>query len=118
MFKVSRIRELNVLQEKFEDRPYTMPPIYANKEAENQLDLILDFSIKVAPYIYDLFGDKEISHISDNMIRLSMKHVDEEWLYHCLMFFGDQVTVIKPDSVKKELRTRHEAAYKKMDSAT
>lgn len=52
------------------------------------------------------------------MIRLSMKHVDEEWLYHCLMFFGDQVTVITPDSVKKELRARHKAAYKKMDVAT
>ncbi|WP_162610257.1 helix-turn-helix transcriptional regulator [Lachnoclostridium sp. An118] len=118
MFKVSRIRELNVLQEKFEDRPYTLPPIYTNTAAENQIDLTLDFSIQAAPYIYDLFGDKDISRISDNKIRLSMKHVDEEWLYHCLMFFGDQVTVIAPDCVKKELRERHKAAYKKMDAGT
>jgi len=114
MFKISRIRELKVLFEKSETVPNTLPVIQQNNNNEKMIHLVLDFSINVAPYIYDLFGDKEIVHISSDTIRLRMEHKDEEWLYRCLMFFGSQVTVVEPDTVKKELKARHKTAFEKM----
>lgn len=114
MFKISRVRNLKLLEKQFDDEYFEVPQLNNKDTTENMLHLELEFSIDVAPYVYDLFDQKNIKHVSKDIIQLSLDHKNEEWLYNCLMFFGNKVTVIEPESVKCELILRHKRAYEHM----
>ena len=108
VFKISRIKNLNILEEHFSRVIDEKVSIRINPEAHGTVTpLELLFSAEVAYRLYDILDDNTIKKEND-FIRVSLSVYEDEWMYEFLMSFGDKVTVIKPIHIKIELVRRHE----------
>ncbi len=108
IFKITRIIEINQLNETFEPLEYPL------KEESPQIKydtIVLRFSIKMAYRIYDEFETKNVKRVDNNSYEVSAKMPIDDWLVGYLLSFGTQVTVIEPSYLKKILSVEAQKIY-------
>jgi len=110
LFRVSRIKNA-VLMDKHFNRPLEeMGEIWAKPDSYGPLiKLILHFKPQVAYRLYDILDEDAIKKDGE-IFKVNVTLPEDNWLYEFLMSFGENVTVIEPECVKKELLARHERA--------
>jgi len=110
LFRVSRIKNA-VLTDKYFNRTLEeIGEIWARPESYGPLiKLILHFKPQVAYRLYDIL-DEDVINKDGEIFKVNVTLSDDDWLYEFLMSFGENVTVVEPDCVKKELLARHERA--------
>ncbi len=108
IFKITRIIEINQLNETFEPLEYPL------KEESPQIKydtIVLRFPIKMAYRIYDEFETKNVKRVDNNSYEVSAKMPIDDWLVGYLLSFGTQVTVIEPSYLKKILSVEAQKIY-------
>ena len=110
LFRVSRIKNAVLTDKHFNRTHEKMGEIWAKPESYGPLiKLILHFKPQVAYRLYDILDEDAIKKDGE-IFKVNVTLPEDNWLYEFLMSFGENVTVIEPDCVKKELLARHERA--------
>lgn len=135
LFRLSRIRELEMTAEYFESIPKELSSelletVSLNKDtlpklAEESLseaapaktariiEMELSFVQKDAYRVYDIFDESMITTAEDRLI-VKAAMPEDEWLYGFLMSFGHRLTVLSPAYLSDELIRRFQAALEHM----
>lgn len=112
LFRLSRIKNLILTEVYFERKTdtYQYHPVFPMpEEIGNLIDLELEFTLDVGYRLFDTLDDTAITkHENGYTVKLTLP--ENNWLYGFLMSFGDKVTIIRPDSVRQTLITKHKAA--------
>ena len=109
LFKVNRIVELTLLDERFSDLPDDIPPLEQDSlEAMPLMTLKLRFSPAAAFRVYDEFDRAMVEHQPDGSMLVSTRFPKDGWVMSYLHSFGTEVEILEPLSLRAEV-----AAYAK-----
>lgn len=113
IFRLSRIRELEVTNRHFEDIQDDdlsfLPP------AADMIETELMFAKETAHRVYDIFDETMITAAEEYLIVKATMPKDE-WLYSFLMSFGDRLTILSPMHLKDELKKRFKTAFEHFEN--
>lgn len=105
-FKLRRIKELELLDERFER---TAPAKIFGDETVFQDDFVtitLKLSKEMAYRVYDEFSQYEVLADGSFCAKLSMPRGD--WVYHYLATFGEYCEILEPEDIRREVREKLE----------
>lgn len=110
-FKLSRIKNLEVLPEGFEE---DFEGLILEKEipAEDLLLLKIKFDRSAAFRVYDELG-REIREDEDGSLHAEIRLPDDGSLYHYIFSFGDSAEVLEPKEVRARIKEMAERILKK-----
>lgn len=111
LFRLSRIRNLKILDIVFDDSKYqsineeAFYKILSNLKDSTLFDLVeLEFSKNIKSKVYDTFSEEVITELEDKLIVKKNMPIDD-WFIGLILSFRGEVKVIKPlalkDSIKK-----------------
>lgn len=113
IFKLSRIGELEVLEETFTPRELDDIVLGAWENIENRISSIkLLVHESLRDRITDLCGEKNIEEYGDNKLLVNFPFVDDDLGYRLLLSFGDKCECLEPANVREELMRRIENMLK------
>lgn len=110
-FRISRLKELEVLAESFQPKP-PGPKIEAKAFSQPHLPLKLCFQAKAVTRLYDYFDESVISQNADGRFTLTVALPDNEWVYGYILSFGSLVEVLEPEHVRTAIAERMRQALK------
>jgi predicted DNA-binding transcriptional regulator YafY len=101
-FRLSRIKDLQVLSEVFEHR--LIPPEDLNYRWERSnrpesITLVLLFQPKAKAKVQDYYSSDKIAIQPDGTLLVRAMQPEEPWLYGLLLSFGADVKILEPQSV-------------------
>jgi predicted DNA-binding transcriptional regulator YafY len=102
LFKISRIVEMTVLEERFGELPDELPPLEQSgfgMPAMQEVHLL--FSPAVAFRVYDEFERGVIAQQADGTLRVDVAMPQDVWVTSYLLSFGTELTVLAPDSLRE-----------------
>lgn len=108
LFKLVRIRDLVVEQEKFEPIEIAMPQLPWNNEwgtPEKNERIVLRFSHQAKHLAEEWFGIEELSADDKGGYVVVTYFAEDQWLYGFILSFGDQVEVLEPPHLRKKIGT-------------
>lgn len=101
VFRVSRIKNVVVTEERFEKRPVSdeeSQVIQSDKYA--CVDLHLRFSGKMLHRLYDDFDEDCVTKNADGSYDVRVSFPENEWVYGFILSFGHYVEVISPQRIR------------------
>lgn len=110
LFKISRIVEMTVLDERFGDLPDDIPPLEQSIYAMPQMQPVsLLFSHAVAFRVYDEFERSVIIQQPDGKLLVKVQLPQDGWVVSYLLSFGTEVSVLEPPELRTQLAAHAEA---------
>lgn len=110
-FRLSRITQLELLKETYESKQFDKQE---NKMHESNEYYEFIFSEKSAYRAYDTFAKSAISDCDEGVcVKVNMPV--NYWIYSFLLSLGNEVKVIEPKYIKKELLQLHKNIIRKME---
>lgn len=116
LFKVLRMKRVNVLDETFEPRDseeteHIPEDARLTKEGEtalidDSLEIILWIDKREAYRIYDRFDEEEITVLPDGNFRVHFSCYLDDWVYGLILSFGPSAKVLEPEFVQTEVHRR------------
>lgn len=114
LFKLTRIKQMKVLEESFEPREEWYQKEEA--QAENQQDvkgvsvhvpmITMWIDKKEAYRVYDRFGESEIEILEDGNFMVRVAYPLDEWVYSLILSFGASAKVLEPLEIREEIKRR------------
>ncbi len=104
VFKISRIKEINILEEHFEREL----PQEKKEEKYNLKNILLELEIskEMAYRVYDEFESREITKKDDGNFLVKVEYPENEWVYGYILSFGEYVKVLSPDRAKNIIKNK------------
>lgn len=104
IFKVSRIRDLNLLVDNFDRRNES----YRNHISEfsvpaESIHAVLRFKESLKEEIEENWDESIITENSDGTVDVSIEYPEEKWLYSMILSYGNDVEVISPEILRKTI---------------
>lgn len=114
IFKITRIRNMNLLNETFKrDIPSDIwgegDKSYKNK----MVTLILKIDKRMAYRIYDEFNEENIVKNPDGSFNVTTSFPAGDWIYGYVMSYGDYAEVIEPKDIREIIKRKFEDGLKK-----
>lgn len=108
-FKISRIKELLLTGETFEEITVNLPKIDTSGIKEKIVDdgltsVKLRFVPQIAHRVYDEFLLDDITKEDNGYLSVTTKLPIDFWIYHYLLSFGEDVEIIEPRSLIEEVQ--------------
>ncbi|WP_378954742.1 helix-turn-helix transcriptional regulator [Pelosinus sp. sgz500959] len=101
IFRISRLKNLEVMAEKFEQKSLPKQEPKESKDASQLLIFLkLRFQTKVINRLYDYFDDSFLKKNDDGSMTLEVWLPEGEWLYSYILSFGSFVEVLEPEHVR------------------
>jgi predicted DNA-binding transcriptional regulator YafY len=111
LFKVSRIVEMDVLEERFGDLPDEIPQLESSGYAIAMQQMRLLFSPAVAFRIYDEFDCTLIEKQPDGSLLVPLQIPQDSWVVNYLHSFGTELTILEPASLREQLAAHAKAIW-------
>lgn len=106
VFRLSRMKQAELTNENFNYSPDKVAPIFSlDGDYGSLIDVKLAFDTSVAYRLYDAFENEVMTRKNDKII-ISMQLPESEWLYSFLLSFGEKVTILNPENLKKIIKER------------
>ncbi|CAK4824510.1 unnamed protein product [Aphanomyces euteiches] len=109
IFRLSRIKDLQVLSEVFERRIIPSEDLNFRWERANHpaiIQLVLQFQPKAKAKVQDYYASDKIVTQPDGTLLVTAMQPDEPWLYGLLLSYGADVKILEPQSVKEAVLKR------------
>lgn len=109
LFKVLRMKRVQVMEERFELRQNLMRMPEDVKMCFGGMcipEIVLQVDKKEAYRIYDRFEEEEITVLPEGNFLIRMHCPIDDWLYGVILSFGPSAKVLKPKEVEEEIRRR------------
>jgi len=98
IFKIARIREIEILEETFERE---LPKELDKKPYEIKfISLELEISKEKAYRVYDEFEKESITQKEDGNFIIHVDYPENDWVYEYILSFGEYIKVIAPEYAK------------------
>ena len=111
IFKLTRILDLEILDESFEPHifpePKDAPPLMENEQ------IILCFPKEVAYRVYDEFAGDEVHRQENGNLIVKTDMPQDAWLTGYLLSFGTQVEIVEPEHLRKKLAEQAKEIFEK-----
>ena len=107
LFKLSRIQELEVTDERFErkeEREEQREKVQELKVPIVNLQLQIDKDLGYR--VYDEFDKKDIKITEKGDYLISVSYPEDEWVYGYLLSFGEKIKIQKPEAVREKLQEK------------
>jgi len=112
LFKISRIIEMTVLDERFGELPEEIPPLEQSIDGMPSMQpMRLLFDPAVAFRVYDEFERSMIECQSDGSLLVCVQLPQDSWVVSYLFSFGTGVTVLEPASMQSRLAKTSRAIW-------
>ena len=118
VFKLSRIRELKVLEQKFEIREIEFDSLDLDTEWKNSGETValqLLFDAEMENIAFEFFGES-LEKQNDGKLLFKTEMPEGYWLYGFILSFGTGVEVIEPPHIREALANISKNIYKKYSS--
>lgn len=104
IFRISRLKNLNVLNETFDKKLLTEPSLKKwDTASQSLINLKLYVKSHVLNRIYDYFDDSFIIPNDDGSFTLDVILPENEWLTSYILSFGSSVKVLEPEHIRKAI---------------
>lgn len=104
LFKVNRIVELEVLEERFSELPDEIPPLEQNADMPTATEeMRLLFAPALAFRVYDEFDRSMIQRMEDGSLLVRVQLPQNGWVVGYLLSYGTQLTVLEPESLRMQI---------------
>lgn len=110
LFKLNRILDLEILEERFERR--TFPGQIGNSEGDDH-PIVLRFPKEMAYRVYDEFDRSQVQRQADGSLVVSAKIPQDAWLTGFILSFGTQVEILEPAELRKVIAEQARMIYEK-----
>ena len=100
IFKISRIRDIIILEQFFEREIINDSEEKYDKTKLNIVSLRLKISKDMTYRVYDEFEKENISKSSDDDFIVEIDYPENEWLYGYILSFGEYAKVLSPKHVR------------------
>ena len=124
IFKLSRIRDLNVQSESFARRAKSLAELNERwkkpetEAADTPIQAVLRFKASAAVSVLDRFDESEIERLPDGQLMVRTTYPNEKWLIGTVLYFMTDVIVLEPASTASKVkRIASEIADQYQDSA-
>ena len=106
-FRVSRIKTLKILEQKFKRREasYTSYNIDDNPAAKTA-NLVLKFSSKIRVKVEDYFDEEQLEFLKNGDIVVRISWPEDEWVYSFILSYGEFIEVLEPPHIKKIIQEK------------
>lgn len=112
LFKINRIVEMTVLEERFSELPDEIPPLEQPLSAMPALQAVrLLFSPAVAFRVYDEFERSMIEQHADSSLLVSAQMPQDSWVVSYLLSFGTELTILEPERLRNDLAEHAKAIW-------
>lgn len=112
LFKISRIIEMTVLDERFGELPEEIPPLEQSIDGIPSMQpMRLLFDPAVAFRVYDEFERSMIECQPDGSLLVCVQLPQDSWVVSYLFSFGTGVTVLEPASMQSRLAKTSRAIW-------
>ena len=112
VFRMSRMKNLSVTEERFERDMQTNVTIEPDYEKSYDLVLFkLKFVTEIAHRIYDEFEEKYVERLNDGAFLVSIYYPLNEWMVSHILSFGNFVEVLEPAEARILIKERAKLVY-------
>lgn len=115
LFKISRVRNLTVTDEKFSERDYftSIPnPAPANHQKPD-----VTLKLKIAPEmtyrVYDEFDEDLAEKQPDGSFVVTVTWPEDDWVYGTILSYGEYIEVLEPDHIREIIKEKTLKTIKK-----
>lgn len=113
IFKITRIKSLNVLDETFKRDTSSNVWIDTNKPYKDKtIKLILKIHERMAYRIYDEFEEDRIVKNVDGSFIINTIMPEGEWIFAYIMSYGEFAEVIEPEYIRTTIKQKFEECLK------
>lgn len=113
MFKVTRIKNLILLNEKFSRNIPEVINNESHKETNKFIKFVMKIESNMAYRVYDEFEQGDIKKNADGSFIVTAYFPEDEWVYGYAMSFGEYGEVLEPEHVRKTIKMKLENSLKK-----
>ena len=115
LFKLTRIKNLNISDETFTER--NLLEIPEGQPAERPIKPDVTLKLKIAPEmayrVYDEFGGEWAEDQPDGGFIVTAKWPEDDWVYGTLLSYGEYLEVLEPERIKGIIREKAEKIAEK-----
>lgn len=112
-FRISRLKNLEIMSETFARKPKSSAASGRDKEAAlPDVQLKLRFQAKVLNRLYDYFDESYIVKKDEEFFIIEISLPEGEWIYSYILSFGSAVEVLKPEHIRNTIAERMRQALK------
>jgi len=107
LFKLTRIRELQLTNEKFELRNLLeeQPESEVVNVIYQDIDVILKINKKMAHRVLDEWSERHAVKLPDGSYKITVTMTEDEWLYGNILSYGENIEVIHPASLREKIKS-------------
>lgn len=109
IFKITRIRDVKVLDEHFKKE---LPIEKEKKQNFEVISLKLEISKEMAYRVYDEFEKENISKNENGDFIITIDYPENEWVYGYILSFGEYAKILSPEYAKDIVKKRLDKTIK------
>jgi predicted DNA-binding transcriptional regulator YafY len=108
LFRLSRIRDVRTLAEKFERREKNLEDLSWEQQwqPKHSVKLRLRFAPRLRAVIEDYFDAENVREGVDGFLVVETELPDDEWSYHYILNYGEGVEVLEPQYIREIIREK------------
>ncbi len=108
IFRISRVKALNVLEKKFIRRKKSYIEVLDKKNKTTELDnIILKFKKNQKVSIQDYFDENSIQYLDNGDLIVKMQFPkDDPWIYNMILGYADDVEVLEPEHLRENIKKK------------
>lgn len=106
LFKLSRIKNLSLLPEGFEEPEEETPTVLDPVKKTPTVEITMELHPSQAYRVYDEFEEEQITLHEDGSFTVRFAYPEDEWLYGYLLSFGMYGEVTNPPHIREIIRER------------
>lgn len=106
VFKISRIKELELLKETFVPKNYSYKTYFKDRKQDYKtITVKLKFTPHVQFAVEELFAEQDIKETGeDGSLFIEKKIIPDNWFYSRILGFGEHVEVLSPPEVRNRIK--------------
>ena len=107
LFRLSRIRDPQMLNERFRRREKSVEEYFAGSEAWDPgktVDLVLSFDASIRPLVEDFFTGSEMHEDESGRLIVQTSMPEDGWVYGMILSYGPRVEVLSPPRARSIVR--------------
>jgi predicted DNA-binding transcriptional regulator YafY len=108
-FRLSRMKELVVSDERFIRRDMSLEDLdarWGKQDTANLISMVLRFHPRVRVKVEEYFPPEEITVAEDGYFIVRTEHAEDVWLYGTLLSYGIDVMVLEPKHLADSIKER------------
>lgn len=106
LFRISRIKDPEILPSRFSRRPRSFNDFLASEENgrhEKKVPVVIRFAPEMGPMVEEYYREEECEHCSDGSLRVRSEAAMGGWFYSYILSFGGYAELEKPKEARQAI---------------